>query len=267
MSNRATFIEPAKPEDARGIFELLTEAFGASYLKFTVYQSPRAASFLADQIARGLAEGQPSFFLLRRGERTDGFYNAVQRSGEFFLNYIAAGVAARSEGAGQRMLDHFEDTALARGCASLGLDVFRSNTTARTWYERHGYLTRGSRFTARFELSTFSVAAGPALEFDSLALARALEVEANKGCSSFDCAYSGMSVRLGLIGGAVCNLMEPEGADALAVAPAVARRFGASRRWILATAPEAFANAPPPESQEEAIYMTRTLERKEPRAT
>lgn len=267
MSNRAAFIEPARPEDARGIFELLTEAFGASYFRFTVYQSPRATSLLAEQIARGLAEGQPSFFLLRRGERTDGFYNAVQQSGEFFLNYIATRVAARSEGTGQLMLDHFEDTALARGCASLGLDVFRSNTTARTWYERHGYLTRGSRFRARFELSTFSVSAGPALEFDSAALARALEEEAERGCSSFDCAYSGMPVRLGLIGGAVCNLIEPAGADALAVAPAVARRFGASRRWILVTGPEAFAGAPSPESQEEAIYMTRTLARNNPRAT
>lgn len=260
MSSQAD-IEPAMPEDACGIYGLLTQAFGASYLKFAVYQSPRTVGFLAERIASDLVQEQPSFFVLRRGEELEGFYNAVGREGRFFLNYIATSAAARGSGGGRLLLEHFEATGMARGCTSLGLDVFRSNSAAVDWYRRRGYVTRGSRFRARFALASFSGTDGPSLELDPGALRRALEGEAGRGFSSVDCALSGVAVRLGFIAGTVCNLLEPLGAGALAVAPAAARRFGASRRWLLATGPEAFAGAPFPESQEEALYMTKAFER------
>jgi ribosomal protein S18 acetylase RimI-like enzyme len=261
VSGRIAIIEPARPEDACGILDLLTDAFGASYLKFAVYQSARSVVFLAEQIEAALAASHPSFFLLRGGTGLEGFYSAVDRQGEFFLNYIATKASARGLGAGRLLLDHFESTGVARGCTSVGLDVFRSNGVAEAWYRRRDYVARGSRFRARFELAGFRGASGFRLELSPDALQQALAEEEDRGFSSVDCEFAGTFVRLGLIAGAVCNLMEPQGAEALAVAPLLATRFGGSRRWLLASGAQAFAGEPAPEAQEELLYMTRMIAR------
>jgi ribosomal protein S18 acetylase RimI-like enzyme len=259
--NSGAAIESASPEDAFAIYGLLAQAFGESYLKFTVYQSPRTAAFLAEQIAATQADGHPSFFVLRRDGELQGYYQAVDRGGEFFLNYIATHVAARRNGTGRLLLNHFEATGAAMGCISVGLEVFRSNAAATAWYKRQGYRTQSTRFLARFDLASFAAAEGPGLELDSAVLGLALKEEANRGFSRLHCTCSGEPVLLGFIDGVVCNIMEPLGMPALAVAPAVARRFGASRRWLLAVGLETLAGVSPPESQEEALYMTKPLAR------
>jgi ribosomal protein S18 acetylase RimI-like enzyme len=264
MTDGSGVIEAAAPGDANVILAFMTEAFGATSLKFTVYQSARAVGFVKEQIVAAVAEARPSFFLLRGRKGLEGFYHAVDHRGEFFLNYIATERTTRKRGAGRRLLDHFEATGAARGYASVALEVFRSNAVALAWYRRRGYIACGSRFRVRFELPRFSTATGFELELDPLDLERALAKETDEGFSSIDTALRGMPVRLGFIGGAVCNLMEPRGAQALAAAPDLARRFGASRRWLLASGPQVFAGEPPPESQEEALYMSKLLAQRDP---
>lgn len=252
-------VEPATPDDARGIYDLLTEAFGTLYLRFTVYQSENSVGSLAEQIASTLDRQQPAFFVLRNAGEVEGFYSAVDSAGGFFLNYIATRTAVRGKGVGRLLYDHFEALGMSRGYSSLALDVFRSNLGAEAWYRRRGFSTRSSRFLARFALAGFDAVDGPRLELDQGALTRALEEEAARGFSSVECASSKVAVRLGFIAGTVCNLLEPLGVTALAVAPAVANRFRGSRRWLLATGPHAFAGRPSPESQEEALHMTKAL--------
>lgn len=256
---RLTTPAPARPEEAPDIYRLLTEAFGPSYLKFTVYQSPLSVGYIREQIKASLAAGSPTFFVLRGDGGLAGFYNAVRQGGESFLNYVATTTAARGKGTGRQLLDHFECTAAVAGCLSVGLDVFRSNAVASEWYARRGYVSCAVRYHLRFALEALVSEGTGVLEFDPAGLERALQEEASRGFSSIPCFYRGTPVKLGLIGGAVCNLLEPRGGMALAPAQAVARVFAGRRRWLLAASPEPLPEAARAESVEEALHMTRPV--------
>ncbi len=257
----AEAIIAALPGDAEAIYRLLAEAFGPSYLKFTVYQSTKASDFIRHQVAASRAAGVPTFFVLREGGALAGFYNAMRRGREFFLNYIGTAEHTRSFGAGRRLMDHFETSGLAMGCESLGLDVFRSNGIASAWYARRGYQTRSVRYHMRFELEDLACGASERLEVDPTLLKQALEVESLRGFSSFPCSFSGKPMKLGLINGSVCNLLEPRGPAALEAASAVALAFAGQRRWLLATSEVPIPEARWAESVEEALYMTRLAAR------
>ena len=252
-------VTSASPADALDIHALLVSAFESTYLKFSVYQSPAAAAFLARQIAGDVRGNETRCFVLRRGGLLLGFYQAAARRGRFFLSYIATNPATRQSGVGNVLLNHFEFTGAAMKCESLGLDVFRTNTGAVRWYDRRGYAIRTSRHLARFELVDFVMAKAPRLEVDSRILSQALAEEVRQGFSCVDCACAGLKVRLGLINGSICNLMHPVGEEAMRVAPSVARRFETSRRWLHLTGPSSFVGTPRPESQDEALYMAKTL--------
>jgi ribosomal protein S18 acetylase RimI-like enzyme len=252
-------VQPARLSDARDLHAMLTEAFADSYLKFSVYQTPAAAGYLEEQLAGAASGVDASFFVLKRGGILLGFYQATVRSQEYFLGYIASSAHERGRGVGRLLLEHFEATGAARGCAVLGLEAYRSNAAAVAWYERHGYRTLASRHVARFELGDFSAEEGPGLEVESSALEQALDEEASRGFSSVECGCSGQRIQLGLIGGTICNVMDPAGTLAVRAAPSVARRFANTRRWLLTSGPAAFAGMPAPESQEESLHMTKTL--------
>ncbi len=250
-------ITPALPGDAEAIYHLLAEAFGPSYLKFTVFQSTKASNFIRHQVVASRAAGAATFFVLREGGVLAGFYNAIRRGRQFFLNYIATAESIRSIGAGRRLMDHFETLGRAMGCESLGLDVFRSNGTASAWYARRGYQTRSVRYHMRFELEGWRRETPEELEVDQNLLNQALEVEGIRGFSCFSCVHSGKPMKLGLINGSVCNLLEPRGPAALEPASAVAQAFAGQRRWLLVTSQAAIPEARWAESVEEALYMTR----------
>lgn len=247
-------IVPAQAGDAQDVYQLLVKAFGATYLRFSVYQSPKAVVFVREQVEASLADGRPTFFVVRKDGALAGFYNAVRRGRESFLNYVATSGAVR--GTGRRLLEHFE-AAAAGECDTLGLDVFRSNTVAFEWYSRRGYQIRSVRYHYRFGLESLMEGSSDRLELDQGLLDGALEAEAFRGFSSLSCVFNGTPVKLGLIGGDVCNLLEPRGPASLAPARAVARSFAGRRRWLLVTSMVSLPEAASAESSEEALYMTR----------
>ena len=252
-------VVPASTAEAPGIFRLLSSAFGASYLKFSIYQSPLAVGYIGQQIETSVEAGAPAFFVAREGNSLLGFYSAIRRGSQSFLSYIATASSARGLGVGGRLLDHFESAAAEAGCTSVGLDVFRSNAAAWSWYTRRGYVETTARHHFRFALKGLVSARRDVLALDGAALAEAQREEARRGFSSLVGALCALPVKLGLIDGSVCNIVEPRGGAAIPVAEAAARTFRASRQWILVSSPALLPEATSAESHEEAICMERPV--------
>jgi len=235
------------------------EAISPSYLKFTIYQSPKAVGFIRRRVEASAAAGAPEYFILREGRELVGFYNALRRGTESFLNYIAIAPGVQGSGFGGRLMDHFEFSAAAAGCRTTGLDVFRSNAVATAWYAKRGYKECSVRYRLRFALETLASPGAGYLEVNQVLLEQALEEEASRGFSTLPCSLGGTAVKLGLIGGSVCNILEPRSAEAMPVARAVACTFAGRRRWLLAVSAVPLLEAAQAESLEEALYMTRSV--------
>ncbi len=60
--------------------------------------------------------------------------------GVLLMDGIVVSEAARGQGIGTRLLAAIKDEALARGCASVRLDVIDSNPRAQALYEREGFV-------------------------------------------------------------------------------------------------------------------------------
>ena len=251
-------IKPAQSTDAPAIYSLLCEAFGSSYLKYTIYQTPKSVLYLRNQIELARFQHSPSVIKMWEGQKLLGFYFAVRRCDEYFLNYIATSIRARGRGVGRSLLAHFESAAAEKGCSATGLEVFESNRDTVAWYRREGYRQRSSRYLARFELSAFRNGQGPDLIFNSEELERALSQEKAQGFSSISCPFAGGSVTLGIIGGDVCNLLKAKGSTA-EIANAVARSGLGYRRWLLITTTEPIGDISGLESIETSLYMTRPI--------
>lgn len=253
-------VMPAQVEDGDAIFELLTEAFRVSYLKFSVYQSPRARSFLAEQIRDGAARNQPPFFVIRHEGRLVGFYNAEQLGEEFFLKYIATDLRCVRTGVGNALLGHFEATAADTGCRRSGLGVFENNPVAAQWYARRGYRVEGCELFLRYALADLDQPGAGVLEWDAGVLEQAIAAEREQGFSAVTASLGGVPVRLGLIAGEVVNVIEPGDAAPPRLAAAVAARFRAERCWLLMRAQEEAARpATQPETLERSLHMVREL--------
>ena len=252
-------VVPAVPGDEGEIYRLIVSAFVDSYLKFTIYQSSKTVGSVRDQITDGIRAGAPRFFVMRCGAALAGFYSAVRRGGELFLSYVATDPRKRSRGAGRALIDHFEATAGSIGCASVGLDVFASNAVARAWYARHGYAVKGTRYHLRFSAATLGDKTAGALVMAEGDLREALAAEAARGFSSVDAYFRGDPVRLGLIDGVVCNILDPRGPSAMPVACASVRALPGTRKWVLVTSMQPLPEQSSAESVEEALYMTKPL--------
>jgi len=251
-------IEPAQTADAPAIYSLLCEAFGPSYLKYTIYQTPKSVLYLRKQIELARFQHSLSVIEMWGARNLLGFYFAVRRCDEYFLNYIATSIRARGRGIGRSLLEHFESAAAGMGCSATSLEVFESNRDTVAWYRREGYRQRSSRYVARFELSAFHNGQGPDLIFNSEELERAFSEEKSQGFSSITCSFAGSSITLGIIGGDVCNVLKqndfkPE------LANAVARSVIGSRPWLLINTTEPIGDINGLESRETSLYMARPI--------
>jgi len=228
---RRRAIRRARPEDAARVYEVLQEAFGATYLRWTIYQSPKSVAYL-----RSLIEGSNHEIFLS----DDGFYDAVRTPDALFLNYIGS----VRKGGGNALLDHFESRARELGLAT-ALDVFASNDVARTWYERRGYARVSSMWQVMVPMA--AIDRGTPLTCDALPLAE----ERERGFTKVACG----EVEVGLINGDTARLLRA--GDPYDAASRVAATF--DRKWLIVPGLQERPTRWPDARVEELIRMRKEL--------
>jgi hypothetical protein len=97
------------------------------------------------------------------------------------------------------------------------------------------------------------------LDFRQPELEQALIREENAGFSNFHCSVAGKRILLGLIGGDVCNVLEPIDFSLIDVAKAIGRSVIGSRAWLLVHMAEPINEYDGLESVETALYMNKNL--------
>lgn len=232
-------IRRAAVSDAERVHAMLHEAFGSTYLRWTIFRSPKSVVYLRSLIADPEGSRHEIF------HSDDGFYDAVRMPDALFLNYIGS----LRKGAGNALLDHFESRARELGLA-MALDVFASNDTARGWYERRGYQRLSSSWQAMVPMA--SIERGAPLSCNDEA---ALREEEQRGFSKVDCG----DVEVGLIAGDTARLLAVRGLDPFEAASRVAATFDRDQLIVpsLPERPEVWPGA----RVEELIRMRKELDR------
>lgn len=233
-------IRRASVSDAERVHAMLHEAFGSTYLEWTIFRSPKSVSYLRSLIAD--PEGLRHEIFLSE----DGFYDAVRTSDALFLNYIGS----LRKGAGNALLEHFESRARELGLAT-ALDVFASNDAARGWYERRGYQRISSSWQAMVPMS--EIERGAALTCDDEALRAAWREEQERGFSKVTCG----DVEVGLIAGDTARLLARGDLDPFEAASRIAATF--QRERLIVPSLTARPGRWPGARVEELIRMRREL--------
>lgn len=234
MSNQQEFCDPtptpdlqlceAVPKDAPAIFALKQQAFGASYLAYTIYQAPKSVSFIKSVIA----ERRPGqrFTVLRREGAVIGYYHATMLHRNLLLNYIAVAASERGSGFGDLLLEDFETYAKTLGCSALLLDVFASNADVVTWYSRRGFRFQSAQHLSRVSIVQVDSGVCCPLAIDKGAMAEALAEESVRGFSKVHCSCGAEGhLKLGLIDGHVCKFMDVSGITAELAMGSISQRF------------------------------------------
>jgi hypothetical protein len=145
------------------------------------------------------------------GGRIVGYYEALHRESDFFLNYIAVDGSTRQNGLGGALLNDFEERGLALGTTHLALDIFESNSGVREWYERRGYTSVSSCFLVQVSISGLLLDVSSTLEWLPIWPAAAFDEERSRGFSKAEYACNSRRITIGLIDGRVCKLMAYDG--------------------------------------------------------
>jgi len=237
-------IRRAQPRDRFEIFAIKTAAFGENYLLYTIFQTPLAATYLEQLITTQAEEKGDQIFVVDQRGAILGYYHAVERETDFFLNYIAVAGIARSSGLGQALLMHFETTGQTCGYRQLGLDVFESNQWVSSWYQRHGYALQSVSFHVRLKIGTLQ-GEGNLWQCEQKAWAEAIEEEKTRGFSKVDCNWGQGRLTLGLIATRICKLLRYDGISLDEAVSAIMCRFNQEREiLILSSLPDIPLNWP-----------------------
>ncbi len=251
-------LRTAHAGDAPVIYALKRQAFGASYLLYTIYQAPQSVSYLAKIIAEGEQGGGHDFIVSEHDGEVTGYYHAVRHDAQYFLNYIATADESRSRGLGNILLQHFEANGIAKNCHELALDVFESNPTALNWYGRHDYKPIASSFHVRLDMNALAGGGAPLL-WDEQAWSQALADERTWGFSKIQCHCASGQLTVGLIAGHSCKLIAYQGVSLHEALSAIALNL---KNWrqvvIMSSLPDLPADLPIL-SAEKAIRLSKSL--------
>lgn len=226
------YFRAARPSDAWGIYTLKCRVFGDRYLGYTIYQSPQSVNYLAELIARGSEQSHHSFFVISQAGEIRGYYHAVHRGTDFFLNYIAVTAVARRQGWGNALLEHYEDRGRASNCQRLMLDVFDSNRRVRDWYGNHGYQPHSASLCARLALDAWPESSF-LLNYSDDDWARTRREEQVQGFSKIKCFCGPGQLTVGLIASRVCKLLDYEGIKLEDAVLAIVHRFRTEREILV----------------------------------
>ena len=246
----------ACPEDAPTIYALKTQAFGNSYLLYTIYQAPQSVHHLARLVTEAPKPSGQGLFVIEQDGEVRGYYHAMHRATQYFLNYIAVAQETRRLGFGRILLRHFEETGRAIGCEILALDVFDSNPSVRDWYYHHGYRLTVANFHVRLAMDALMGDGAPLLCRQD-ALARALAEEKTLGFSKLECQCGAGRLTVGLIAGHTCKLLDYAELSVEDAASAIANRFKGDRKALIISALPHLPSGWPVLSTEKVLRLLR----------
>jgi ribosomal protein S18 acetylase RimI-like enzyme len=222
----------ARPEDSLAIYELKKQAFGDSYLLYTIYQAPQSVRYLEKLIAQETPQVAHYFYIVEINDRIVGYYHAVSREDDSFLNYIVVAQSFQHLGLGRVLLNHYEHKSREKGYSLMSLDVFEDNLVARKWYTRQGYRQASFSFHFRVRVSP-PVHEGLELQYDDISLQKALEAEQQWGFSKIDCTCGSGQLTLGFIAGTSCKLINYAGISLATAVQSIARHFHSTRKILI----------------------------------
>lgn len=251
-------VKRATPDQAQSIYELKVQAFGKNYLLYTIYQAPQSVRYIEQLIAQYPLVTNESFFVVEDTTHVLGYFHAVSRSTEYFLNYIAVDKSLRRHGLGRMLLDTYESSGRAMGYSNLSLDVFESNTPVQNWYLAHGYRQVGTKFHVRVATAALDEPA-PVLTCDPNAFQEALEQERTWGFSKIELTGRSESVTVGLIGYSTCKLLAHAGLSVESASSAICRHFRDSRSLLIVSGLSQIPSTWRLVSQEHALRLTKSV--------
>ena len=249
----------ARPEDAPIIYTLKTQAFGDSYLLYTIYQAPQSVRYLARLITEAHKLSGQGLFVIEQDGQIRGYYHAMCRAAQYFLNYIAIAQETEHLGLGSTLLRHFEETGKDIGCQMLALDVFDSNPSVRDWYYRHGYRLTKANFHVRLAMNALIGDDAPLL-CQQATLVHALAEEEAWGFSKLECQCGSGHLTVGLIAGYACKLLDYTGLSVEDAASAIASRFKGERKTLIISALPHLPSGWPALSTEKALRLVKAIE-------
>jgi|LSQX01.1.fsa_nt_gb ribosomal protein S18 acetylase RimI-like enzyme len=223
--------------DASSIYRLKVEAFAETSLRYTVYQTPRSIRYLKWLLVQKPNRSRNHFFVLTKEGKTVGYYHAVSRNDDWFLNYIAVANETQGQGGGSLLLKHFEDYGCMLQSGSLSLDVMAEDAAVVQWYQEHGYSKRSEHFLIRLDMTQNVGSSSPKLCYSYREFLWARVAEELKGFSKLNCMCSHNSLVVGMIGNHICKLMKCEGLDVNQAILSIMNTFSGTRRVLIADTP------------------------------
>jgi len=249
----------ARLEDAPTLYALKAQAFGDSYLLYTIYQAPQSVRYLARMVTEAPKQSGQGLFVIEQDGQIRGYYHAICRTAQYFLNYIAVAQEAERLGLGSILLRHFEEAGKDIGCQMLALDVFDSNPSVRDWYYRHGYRLTDASFHIRLAMGALMGDGAPLL-CQQDALVRALAEEEAWGFSKLACQCGSGRLTVGLIAGHACKLLDYSGLSVENAASAIASRFRGERKVLIISALPDLPSGWPVLSSEKVLRLGKAIE-------
>ncbi len=152
-------VRPAAPADAAAIAQLaqLTHAFHAAALPH-VFQPPTATVVGAADVARLLARPERVVLVATLDDAFAGFAHAEvehvaatalkRADAVLHVHELAVLPASRRRGVARALLRAMRAEAVARGLATVSLDVYAFNAGALALYEREGFAPLRTRLVA-----------------------------------------------------------------------------------------------------------------------
>jgi ribosomal protein S18 acetylase RimI-like enzyme len=225
-------------------------------LLYTIYQAPQSVRYLELLLTRTSEVGDHDIFVVEEAKRVTGYFHAVKRQAEYFLNYIAVDTNRQHSGLGRRLLNCYEYLGLTAGCSDFALDVFESNAPACAWYLAHGYHQVNELYHARIPLDNWD---GPAPELACAAstLQAALTQEQTWGFSKIVMSGPSGSMTVGLIGGNTCKLLAFTDITLEQAASTIRRHFGTKRSLLIVSTQSSVPDQWRPVSQERVLRLTK----------
>ena len=132
-------IEPARPEDAAEIMDVVQIGLPSEILDLTTFGSARYAQFVHAQIVAGNEEAGAHFLVARVSGRLAGCAELRRCAAGLFINNMVVRPEHQARGIGRQFLKTMFHGADQVKYPSVLLDVFEENARARTWYERLGF--------------------------------------------------------------------------------------------------------------------------------
>jgi ribosomal protein S18 acetylase RimI-like enzyme len=231
-------VRPASPRDAPEIYRMKREAFGADYVTYTIFQSPKSVRYLKWLISRGPGPTGTHIYVLEADSLVAGYYSAVLRNRTWLLTYIAVGRELRGRGFGGVLLDDFERKAVGLSADQLGIDVFETNARALNWYESRGYMLKGRTRIHRVRITGMRDPQSLRIRISPLDRIGASYREFAWGFSKTYGTIGPGRIEIGFINQDTVNLISVNGLDQDAAVSSVIREFSGNRSTLLLRCPD-----------------------------